>query len=241
MEGPIEAANAKELPMYFENRQHAGRMLAEKLKKYVAENPLLLALPRGGVPVAAEIAKHLNLPLEVLVVRKLASPYNSDLAVGALCEGGEPIFNDYLLSQLGLTPDDLNSTVKQETKEIDRQLKEFRQNKHLPTLAKRTVILVDDGLATGATMLSAIQCLNKKGCKKIIVAAPVALNLMAQSIRKKVDEVVTIEERSDLWSVGRSYEDYTPVADDEVKQLLLKFKPHQGDSVLEKQSNTRYL
>ncbi len=227
--------------MYFENRQHAGRMLAEKLQKFVAENPLLLALPRGGGPVAAEIAHHLNLPLEVLIVRKIGSPYNSELAVGALCEGAEPLYNDYLLSQLGLTPDDLNSTVRQETKEIDRQLKEFRQNQHLPKLAKRTVILVDDGLATGATMLSAIQCLKKKGCKKIIVAAPVASSLMAQSIRKKVSEVVTVEERSDLWSIGRWYEDFTPVADADVKQLLVNFKRPFVDDVLEKQNNTKYL
>lgn len=206
--------------MHFQNRQQAGRLLADRLEKFVADKPLLLALPRGGVPVAAEIARILNLPLEVLIVRKIGSPYNSELAVGAICEGAEPVFNDYLLSQLGLTPDDLDLTVKQERREIERQLKLFRHNKNLPKLAKRTVIVVDDGLATGATMFAAIHCLKKKGSKKIVIASPVAARTMAQSLRKKVSEVIVIEEHADLWSVGRWYDDFTQVSDDEVSALL---------------------
>lgn len=206
--------------MHFQNRQQAGRLLADRLEKFVADKPLLLALPRGGVPVAAEIARILNLPLEVLIVRKIGSPYNSELAVGAVCEGAEPVFNDYLLSQLGLTPDDLDLTVKQERREIERQLKVFRHNRNLPKLAKRTVIVVDDGLATGATMFAAIHCLKKKGSKKIVIASPVAARTMAQSLRKKVSEVIVIEEHADLWSVGRWYDDFTQVSDDEVSALL---------------------
>ena len=210
--------------MYFQNRQHAGQLLANKLEHLRSEKPVILALPRGGVAVAVEVAKFLEAPLDVLIVRKIGSPFNSELAVGALCEGGEPLFNDYLLSQLGLNPDDLISTVKQEKIEIERQLQVFRNNGHLPSLAKRTVIIVDDGLATGATMLAAIQCLEKKGSKKIIVAVPIAASLMVQSLRKKVDEVVTVEERTDLWAVGRWYEDFSQASDEEVSDLLHEVK-----------------
>lgn len=205
--------------MYFENRQHAGQLLAAKLQHFKTDKPILMALPRGGVPVGAEIAKSFQIPLHILVVRKIGSPINSELAVGALCEESGPIFTN-VLSQLGLNPDDVQSTVELESKEVLRQVKEFRSGNPPPLLSKRVVILVDDGLATGATMSAAIQCLEKKGCKKIIVAVPVAATLMAQSLRKKIHEVVTIEERDDLWSVSQWYTDFSQVSDQDVKKIL---------------------
>lgn len=213
--------------MYFENRQHAGQLLAAKLQLFKAENPIIMALPRGGVPIGAEIAKSLNVPLHILVVRKIGSPINSELAVGALCENAEPVFSN-VLTQLGLTPDDMQTTVEQETKEVLRQVKEFRSGNPPPQISKRVVILVDDGLATGATMQAAIQCLEKKGSKKIIVAVPVAATLMAQSLRKKVDQVVTIEERDDLWSVSQWYTDFSQVSDADVKKILSEHQDYHA-------------
>ena len=206
--------------MYFQNRQHAGQLLAEKLASVKIDHPLLLALPRGGVPIAVEIAKSLHCPLEILAVRKIGSPYNSELAVGAICEGCAPIYNDYILSQLGLTPDDMKKTVEREREEMDRQINKFRAGSPLPSVKKKTVIVVDDGLATGATMSAAIQCLEKKGSGRIIVAVPVAASMVAQSLRKKVSEVVVVEERKDLWSVSQWYGDFTQISDETVKELL---------------------
>lgn len=216
--------------MPFQNRKHAGQLLAAKVLHLKAENPILLALPRGGVSVAAEIAKELEIPLEVLVVRKIGSPFSSEVAVGAICEHAEPIFSDYMLAQMGLNPDSLKAAIQQEKKEVDRQLKEFRNNRPL-NIARKTVILVDDGLATGATMLAAIQCMNKKGAKKIVVAVPVAAALMAQSLRKKVDEVIAVEERNDLWSISRWYEDFTQVSDEDVKRSLSEFRAEDFNNI----------
>lgn len=206
----------------FHDRKHAGQLLAQRLKKYKTENILILALPRGGVPIAAEIAKFLEAPLDVLIVRKIGAPFQTELAVGAICEGGEPIWNDAILYQLGLEPDDLGRTVSVEREKVSSQIKLFRESREFASVANKTVIVVDDGLATGATMSAAVRFLQKKTASKIILAVPVAARSSAEQFRSKVDEVVVLEERDDLNSVSQWYKDFSQVTDREVVELLKK-------------------
>lgn len=206
--------------MIFQNRKHAGELLAAKLLKYKDNNPVILALPRGGVPVAAEIAKKLEAPLDVLIVRKIGAPFNAELAVGAVCENDDPVFNSLTLSQVGLAPDDLSTTIKSEKNEVMRQINLFRQGNQLQDLSKNLVVIVDDGLATGATVKSAIKYLQKKGVEKIIVAVPVAPSGTAKKIRPKIEELITVVELEDLYSVGQWYKDFAQVSDKEVIALL---------------------
>jgi erythromycin esterase-like protein/predicted phosphoribosyltransferase/dienelactone hydrolase len=208
--------------MIFHDRRHAGRLLAQRLQKYKKKNTFVLALPRGGVPIAAEIATALGAPLDVLIVRKIGAPFQSELAVGAICEEGEPIWNDPILYKLGLEPDDLGRTVDIERKKVKNQIKLFRASRKLPSVAGKAVIIVDDGLATGATMSAAIKYLKSKGTVKIVVAVPVAAANTASKLRTKVDEIAAIEVREDLMSVGQWYEDFSQVTDDEVVALLQK-------------------
>lgn len=208
--------------MIFHDRKYAGKKLAEKLEKYKQSNAIILALPRGGVPVAAEIATVLKSPLEVLIVRKIGAPFYSELAVGAICEEEEPIWNQAILYQLGLATNDLSRIVTAEREKIKNQIKIFRKSQKLSSISKKTVIIVDDGLATGATMSAAVKFLKKKGAAKIVIAVPVAAKRSSAKLRNKVDEVVALEEREDLISVGQWYKDFTQVTDQEVVELLEK-------------------
>ncbi len=206
--------------MIFNNRTHAGQLLAEKLLKYKSRKPVILALPRGGVPVAAEIAVRLGAPFDVLVVRKIGAPFNSELAIGAVCESDEPILNTITLAQIGFEPDDIRNTLKSEKTEVQRQINLFRQGAKLGDLTQNCVIIVDDGLATGATVKAAIRFLQKKGVEHIVVAVPVAPASTARVIRPRVEELVTLIELEDLYSVGQWYRDFSQVSDDEVLSLL---------------------
>lgn len=206
--------------MIFNNRTHAGELLAEKLLKYKSRKPVILALPRGGVPVAAEIAARLGAPFDVLVVRKIGAPFNSELAIGAVCESDEPILNTITLAQIGFEPDDIRNTLKSEKTEVQRQIKLFRQGAKLGDLTQNCVIIVDDGLATGATVKAAIRFLQKKGVEHIVVAVPVAPASTARVIRPRVDELVSLVELEDLYSVGQWYRDFNQVSDEDVLSLL---------------------
>jgi putative phosphoribosyl transferase len=216
----LERRVKEERAMMFLDRSQAGRLLAEKLLPLKEENPLVLALPRGGVPVASEVASALAAPLDVLIVRKIGAPFQTELAVGALCEDEDPVWNERLLSSAGLEPDDLNRTVIAEANTIRRQMDNFREGRKLPDLRKRVVIVVDDGLATGATALAAIRFLKRRGVKKVIFSAPVAALDSAMRLRKKFDDVVTLAESDDFTSVGQWYEDFNEISDEQVKSVL---------------------
>jgi erythromycin esterase-like protein/predicted phosphoribosyltransferase len=205
--------------MLFKNRKKAGRFLSQRLLKYRHTPALILALPRGGVPVAAEIALDLQAPLDVLVVRKIGVPFQPEVALGAVCEYEEPVWNQDLLTQIEMTPQDLTDTVAMERNKIERQIALFRKGQPLPDLKKRTVILVDDGLATGATVHAAIQFLRKQKVGKIVAAIPVAATEAAEKLKSQVDELVTNEEKQ-LLSVGQWYEDFTQVSDEDVLEIL---------------------
>lgn len=212
--------------MIFTNRQQAGRLLGEKLIGYKNLSPIILALPRGGVPVAAEIAAALKAPLEVLVVRKIGHPFQRELAVGAICEDEDPIWSEKILSRVGLEPDDMGATVKSEENKIKKQIESFREGRKLPSMTQKMAIIVDDGLATGSTVTAAIKYLKKKGAAKIIVAVPIAAASSAKQLRGKVDALVILEEPEDLVSVGQWYQDFSQVSDEEVISLLkAKSKP----------------
>lgn len=206
--------------MIFENRKNAGELLASRLQKYKNTNSVILALPRGGVPIAADIAKSLNLPMDVLIVRKIGAPFNSELAVGAICETDEPVLNPQILAKVGIQPEDINGALTKEKKEVDRQVKEFRQGHAMIDISNKMAIIVDDGMATGATVKAAIKYLKKKGTSKIIVAVPVSSSSAARAIRDRADDFITVQESDNLGSVGKWYNDFGQVSDEEVKKIL---------------------
>jgi putative phosphoribosyl transferase len=215
--------------MIFYDRRHAGKLLAQKLKKYQQEEPIILALPRGGVPVAFEVAKELDAPLDVLVVRKIGAPFQPELAVGAICEGEAPYWNTSILDQLGLRPDDLAETVSLENKKVKRQIKMFRHSQRLPSFARKTAIIVDDGLATGTTMEAAVQYLKKHAVGKVVIAIPIAAESSATQLRSEVDDLVAFQERDDLMSIGQWFQDFSQVKDEDVLELLRQ-NPKHGDT-----------
>lgn len=209
--------------MIYKNRKHAGQLLAKELEKYNHKDAIVLALPRGGVPVAAEIARSLHSPLDVLIVRKIGAPYNSELAVGAVSENGKPFFNEHILTKLGLESDDLMSEVKAQVKELERRKQLYRQGKDLLPVAGKVVIIVDDGLATGATMEASVKYLKTQGPKKIIAAIPVAAASSSKTLREHVDELVLLQDRDDLYAISQWYEDFDQVTDEEVLAILTDF------------------
>jgi predicted phosphoribosyltransferase len=209
--------------MVFKNREQAGKMLALRLKKYKGTECALLALPRGGVPVAAEITTVLKVPVQVLLVRKIGAPFEPEVALGAICEDAEPFWNQDLLERIGLTALDLQPVVKKERAKIRSQREKFRARSltsTAPNVAGQTAIVVDDGLATGATMMAAVQYLEGKGAKGIVVAVPVAPETTLQKLRDRGVETVSLESPRDLISVGQWYGDFSQVSDSEVVNLL---------------------
>ncbi len=219
--------------MMFKNRIDAGKKLAKDLKKEAGPNVQILALARGGVPVAAQVAEGLKAPLEVLLVRKIGTLFNAELGIGALCEDAEPYFDEQLIRFLDLEAEKFDEVVRRQREEIKRQKKVFRKGRALPSLKNKEVILVDDGLATGSTMTAAIQYVANHEAKKIIVALPVAATQACQELRRRVSEVRVLNERSDLRAVGRWYEAFEQVEDEEVLRYLEQARhpeqsaPHQ--------------
>jgi putative phosphoribosyl transferase len=218
--------------MIFRNRQQAGQQLAEELKKKNYENPLILALPRGGVPVAAEVARRLHAPLEVLLVRKLGAPFQPELALGAICEDSPPLWKDSLLYQTGLEPDDLGACLEQEKAKILKQKKLFRQGRPLQALSGRTLIVVDDGLATGATMEAAVRYLKHLAVNRLVVAVPVGAAAAIANLRGKTNEVIVLQSPVDLMSIGQWYEDFSQVSDSKVIDILKSFSSASKESAV---------
>lgn len=212
--------------MLFFNRQDAGKQLARKLQQYYqAANTVVVGLPRGGVVTAAVVAKNLQLPLDIIVTRKLGAPNNEELAIGAITEEGAPILNQPLADALGVDADYLAVVVKQQQLEARRRLRCFRKCCPVIHLHRKTVVLVDDGLATGYTMLAAIASAKAKGAKKIIVAVPVAPPDVVKEMRTQVDDVVTVATPEWFGAIGTFYQEFDQVTDQEVEQIL----SHQHD------------
>jgi putative phosphoribosyl transferase len=207
--------------MLFKDRRVAGQILTQKLDAYSNRSDVLVfALPRGGVPVAYEIAQGLNVPLDVIVVRKLGVPDQEELAMGAIASGGVRILNEQILSQLDISDDRIARIALNEERELERRERLYRGEQPLPDLQGYTVIVVDDGLATGATMWAAIVALRKLKPARMAIAVPVAAPQTYQDLQDQVDEIVCIAQPSPFYSVGLWYEDFPQVTDNEVCELL---------------------
>jgi predicted phosphoribosyltransferase len=206
----------------FRDRVEAGRALAAKLVSRYADRSdvLVLALPRGGVPVAFEVARALSAPLDVFLVRKLGVPGREELAMGALASGGLVVLNDEVVQGLRIPPDIIAMVTKTAAEELHRRERAYRDDRPTPSVRGRTVILVDDGLATGSSMRAAIAALRQAGPERIVVAVPVAAESTCDELRDEVDDVVCVHTPDPFHAVGLWYEDFSQTSDEEVRSLL---------------------
>jgi putative phosphoribosyl transferase len=207
--------------MLFQDRFQAGRLLASKLS-YLANRPdvVVLALPRGGVPVGYEVAKALNTPLDVFVVRKLGVPGHKELAMGAIASGGVRVLNENVIRKLGIPNEVVETVAEEEKRELERREREYRDGRPPIEIRGRTVILVDDGLATGSSMRVAVLALRKKNPAQIIVAVPVAAPATCAEFESEVDQVICAVTPEPFWAVGQWYTDFSQTSDEEVRDLL---------------------
>jgi putative phosphoribosyl transferase len=195
--------------------------LAEHLREYAGrDDVIVLALPRGGVPVAFEIAQALAVPLDVFVVRKLGLPGHEEFALGAIASGGTRVVNRRLLQALAIPAEWIEAIAARESREVARRERDYRGERPPPDLAGRTVVLVDDGLATGSTMLAAIQAVQQEHPARVVAAVPVAPQDVCAALRRVADDVVCLRTPSDFQSVGTWYDDFSQTSDDEVRALL---------------------
>jgi len=205
----------------FADRREAGRVLARMLEGVSTDpDPVVLALPRGGVPVAREVAAHLGAPLEAFVVRKLGVPGHEELALGAVASGGALVLNQDVVRSLDLSTDVIEAVADRERQELARREREYRGDRPMPDVAGRCVILVDDGLATGASMRAAVAAARRLEPARLIVAVPVGAPSTCDELRREVDEVVCAITPSPFHAVGVWYDQFDQTTDDEVRALL---------------------
>ncbi len=207
--------------MIFTNRRDAGEKLVPELVKYRNDpNAVVIGLPRGGVVTAFEVARGLHLPLDVVCPRKVGAPFNPELAIGAITETGEGVFQHDLIAHLGISQKYIEEEVEKEKKVAQRRLALFRKNRPKVSLKGKTVIIVDDGLATGATMQAAIKSVKKEMAEKIVVAVPVSPPDIYEKIQEEVDEIVVLDTPALFAAVGQFYVDFAGTEDEEVVELL---------------------
>jgi putative phosphoribosyl transferase len=205
----------------FRNRSEAGRLLAAQLSEYADRTDVIvLALPKGGVPVAAKVASALGAPLDVLVVRKIGAPWNPEFAVGAIASGGMMVLDTDTMNALGLTKASLDPVILAEQRELTRRERLYRGGRPFPALEGQVVILVDDGLATGATMQAAVAALRTSGPALVVVAVPVASQSACAMLDQVVDRVVCVATPEPFYGVGAWYENFDQTTDEEVLSLL---------------------
>jgi putative phosphoribosyl transferase len=217
---PFNRDRAVKLP--FADRTQAGRLLATQLERYAnhGQDAIVLGLPRGGVPVAFEVARALRLPLDVYLVRKLGTPGFEELAMGAIATGGIRVLNRRVVDDLHISESQVESVVAAETAELLRREHAYRQDRQPPQLEGRTAILVDDGLATGSTMRAAIASLRAQRSREVIVAVPVAPQDTCTELGKESDDVVCLATPQPFLAVGQWYQDFSPPSDDEIREQL---------------------
>src|SRR5262249_2823313 len=205
----------------FPNRAEAGRQLAEKLEKYAGRaDVIVLGLPRGGVPVAYEVAKRLRVPLDVFIVRKLGVPGFEELAAGAIASGGVRVLNEDVMRAIPQADRAIEALTARETAELQRREQIYREGRAAPELRDRIAILVDDGLATGATMRAAVKALRQSGAAKIVVAVPVGPPDTCHEIEEQADETICLSMPEFFQAVGQYYEDFSQTTDEDVRELL---------------------
>lgn len=207
----------------FQNRRDAGRQLAAKLKAYKNHVGIFVfGLARGGMVVAYEVAKELEAPLDVFLVRKLGVPWEPELAMGAIAEGGVTIINQNIVAGLNITEKELRHVIEQEKKELVRRQRIYRGHRTPPIVQGREIILVDDGLATGATMQAAVKALKERGAKRIIIAVPVGETETCNSLRPEADDVICLLTPCPFEAIGNWYEQFEQTTDEEVVGLLAR-------------------
>jgi putative phosphoribosyl transferase len=204
----------------FENRRDAGRQLAGRLTRYCDAAPVVLALPRGGVPVGAEVAASLHAPLDVVLVRKLGVPFQPELGMGAIGEGGVEVLDASLVRRAGVTREQLAAVEARERAELARRAASYRGDRNPVPVEGRTVIVVDDGLATGGTARAAIEVVRARGAARVVLAVPIAPTDTVAALQAVADEVVSVETSDHFGALGQWYLDFRPTADAEVVELL---------------------
>lgn len=205
----------------FKNRQQAGELLAQRLSVYAGRGDVIvLALPRGGVPVGAAIARKLAVLLDIVLVRKLGLPWREEYAMGAIASGGKCILQTEVVSTLGIAPEVIDAVAQREMQELQRREKLYRAGRAAPSLRERVVILADDGLATGSTMQVALQAVRESMPARLIVAIPVAPSDTVEKLKSDADEIICLNMPAPFYSVGQWYENFEQTTDDEVKNLL---------------------
>jgi len=204
----------------FADRVDAGRRLAKALQTYKEKNAIVLAIPRGGVVVGFEVANALNIPLDVIIPRKIGAPGNPELAIGAIMEDGTIIMNEELTGFLQVSADYIKEESESQRIEVERRLKFYRGIAPYPDLKNRVVILVDDGIATGSTMKAALASVRKKGAKAVVIAVPVGPPSTVEELEKEADHVVCLQSPESFMAIGQFYENFTQTLDEEVVELL---------------------
>jgi putative phosphoribosyl transferase len=212
--------------MPFSNRVEAGRKLAQALAAYKDQRPVVLALPRGGVPVAAEIAKALDAPLDLVLVRKIGVPFQPELAMGAVVDGREPLVvrNEDVIELAGIGEAEFAAVRDRELAEIARRRKLYLGDRPHPEIKGHTAIVVDDGIATGATTRAALRAIRARGPRKLVLAVPVAPTQSLQELREEADDIVCLEDYEDFGAIGFFYADFRQISDAEVIDLLAQAK-----------------
>ena len=206
--------------MRFQDREHAGRLLAAKLEAFRSERPIVLGLTSGGIPVAFEVARLLEAPLETVVVRKLGAPGRSELTLGAIAEGGETFVNPLILREAGLPEESAARLAEDEVAELTRRVRLYRGGRPLPHVADRTVLVVDDGVATGASARAAGRAVRQRKARRVVLAAPVIGSAVEPELRPDFDEVIALEVPARLGAIGDWYEQFAKVSDDDVLKYL---------------------
>jgi putative phosphoribosyl transferase len=204
----------------FADRRDAGRRLSERLRPLASESPVVIALPRGGVPVAAEVAAALEAPLEILAVRKLGAPHNPEYGIGAIAEDGTRVFDPEALAALGIDSDALEAIVARESAELRRRVAAYRGDRPPLALEGRTAVVVDDGVATGVTDTAALRAVRRQRPRRLVLAVPVCAPDSAERLRGEADEVVCLLEPPLLYGVGQWYRDFSQISDEEVIDAL---------------------
>ncbi|HET9138068.1 phosphoribosyltransferase [Actinophytocola sp.] len=212
--------------MHFRDRSEAGRMLAGRLTHLAGADPVVVALPRGGLPVAVEIAAELAAPLDVIVVRKVGVPYRPELAAGAVGEDGVTVRNAPVLHESGLSWEDLHDVVERERAEVSRRAGTLRPDRPRTDLADRTVIIVDDGVATGSTVVAAVRVARQLGARRIVLAVPVAPADVAAKLAGIVDEVICLQTPVPFQAVGQWFRNFRQLTDDEARDFLRSHDAH---------------
>lgn len=208
------------MPERFSNRTEAGRALAARLGHLAGENVIVLALPRGGVPVGAEIARALHAPIDVFNVRKLGVPWHDELAMGAIAAGGVRVLNEDVIAGAGVTAEDLDRVTAEQQIELERRERLYRDGRAAPNVAGKTVVLVDDGIATGASARAAISVLRSQNPLRLVLAVPVIQQSVATEFARDVDQVVAVLMPSDLFAIGAWYADFAQLSDEDVRESL---------------------